>query len=387
MKSFDCPNCGAPLDYEDGSEATFRCQYCQKNVIVPPELRLKREITISTIAPGRKSRTRSLTCILVVIALVVVLIGTIPVFIILSAANKAEFKDGSPFVIQLPTSITKIVIISTPKPKPSPTSGFVSLALKFGGEGIGPGLLNDSRSIAVDGAGNIYVGDYEGGRIQVFNSQGVYVTQWNYGKDAYLMGLTADYTGIVYVVIYEGIYKFEGLTGKSMGYLDFPDSGFDDAYATPDGGILTSIYTGEDDIVRFNRNGKVILTIKSAISDQTGDSELSMKVVEDGSGNIYTLGTFNEAVFKFSSQGKFLNRIGGEGDQPGQFRAVEDIAVDGQGRIYVSDIHGIQIFDSEGRYLDVIFIEGAPFGLVFNIQNELLVSNRDYVYKFVLTEP
>src|SRR3972149_4772492 len=38
-QTFNCPNCGAPLDYPGGSEATVRCPYCNNSVIVPAELR------------------------------------------------------------------------------------------------------------------------------------------------------------------------------------------------------------------------------------------------------------------------------------------------------------------------------------------------------------
>jgi len=37
-QSFNCPNCGAPLDY-DGSDLTVRCPFCSSSVIVPETLR------------------------------------------------------------------------------------------------------------------------------------------------------------------------------------------------------------------------------------------------------------------------------------------------------------------------------------------------------------
>jgi ribosomal protein L7/L12/DNA-directed RNA polymerase subunit RPC12/RpoP len=36
--TFNCPMCGAPLDYP-GHEETIRCPYCHNTVIVPPEIR------------------------------------------------------------------------------------------------------------------------------------------------------------------------------------------------------------------------------------------------------------------------------------------------------------------------------------------------------------
>ncbi len=40
-ESFNCPNCGAPLDYKDTSASTVRCPYCQTSVVVPETLRPK----------------------------------------------------------------------------------------------------------------------------------------------------------------------------------------------------------------------------------------------------------------------------------------------------------------------------------------------------------
>ena len=130
-----------------------------------------------------------------------------------------------------------------------------------------------------------------------------------------------------------------------------------------------------------NAIGPDLRTIKGAISSASGDSELQTRVAVDGLGNIYALGTFNSAVFKFGPEGKFLNRFGGRGDQPGQFHAPSAIAVDGRGRVYVSDIKGIQIFDTDGRYINVLKTDGPASGMVFNDRNELFVAARTHVIK------
>jgi streptogramin lyase len=149
---------------------------------------------------------------------------------------------------------------------------------------------------------------------------------------------------------------------------------------------VASWYKNRDDIVRISRNGRDVLVIQEAISSASGESELSTRVAVDGLGNIYALGTFNNAVFKFTPEGRYVTRFGSDGDEPGQFRAPYAIAVDHQGRVYVSDINGIQVFDSEGRYLKAIRVEGVAFGMTFNAQNELLVvSNIGQVIKFAIS--
>jgi len=68
-------------------------------------------------------------------------------------------------------------------------------------------------------------------------------------------------------------------------------------------------------------------------------------------------------------------------DQPGQLHAPSAIAVDGRGRVYVSDIKGIQIFDTDGRYISVLKTDGPASGMVFNDMNELFVAARTHVIK------
>jgi len=198
--------------------------------------------------------------------------------------------------------------------------------------------------------------------------------------------MAADRKGNVYIEGSGRIWRFEGSSGKEMGHLDYPGgSWFNDIAITADGGIIASEFATGDNIVRFTSAAKTRLVIRKAVSTHSDTGEPDVRVATDGVGNIYALSTFSNAVYKFSTDGKYLTKFGSEGDQPGQFRAAMDIAVDGQGRVYVSDIKGIQVFDSEGRYLDKI--NGGGFGMVFNDQNELLVAARHQVIKYAITKP
>ncbi len=270
--------------------------------------------------------------------------------------------------------------------------GFASVGLKFGSEGIGPGMFKDARHVGVDGEGRIYVGEYlNGGRIQAFDANGKFITQWTVDPKMPMRQMTADRKGTVYVVQRGEILRFEGATGAPLGKIEYSsatDHGrayFDQVRATPDGGLVAVV--NDDDIVRFNASGRVTRTITKALQTQTGDPERVESVAVDGLGNIYALSTHRGAVFKFSSDGRFVNRFGSSGEESGQFRAADAIAVDGKGRIFVSDIKGVQVFDPEGRYLDTFKVDGSMAdGLAFNDKNELLVAGRTQVLKYVLNK-
>ncbi len=51
-QTFNCPNCGAPLDYDGSGYPTMRCPFCNNSVVVPQELRVRRE---SPAAPASSS--------------------------------------------------------------------------------------------------------------------------------------------------------------------------------------------------------------------------------------------------------------------------------------------------------------------------------------------
>src|SRR5678815_3214477 len=98
------------------------------------------------------------------------------------------------------------------------TNSSGNVLLEFGREGIGPGMFNDARSIAVDGAGRIYVGEYTGGRVQVFDAEGKFLSQWTIGdRQTLIRGMAADRKGTVYVVHGGSIDRYKGETGEALG--------------------------------------------------------------------------------------------------------------------------------------------------------------------------
>lgn len=380
MQTFDCPKCGAPVTYDPNTAGgTARCSYCQSQLALPDELRGQPAQIISQIdiRPGLQVAATASKAIWFVVL--------IPVFIVVIALA-GVFGALAPLIRSV-SPLKGPTVAPSGSRTTDPADSFARVVLKFGSEGIGAGMMSDARSIAVDGKGNIYVGEYSGGRIQVFDPSGQFLTQWIADPKMPLRGLAADRKGIVYVVQRGNITRYEGETGKSLGEVKYSEGGgFDDVVSTPDGGLLCAWYRGRDDIVRFNSQGEPVRTIRAAISTAADRSELDTRVAIDGLGNIYALGSFTNGVFKFGSDGKFLNRFGGPGHQPGQLSSGNGITVDGKGRVFVSDTKGVQVFDSDGRYLTIFKPDGVVFGMVFNDKNELLVAARNKVMKFVLNQ-
>jgi predicted Ser/Thr protein kinase/tetratricopeptide (TPR) repeat protein len=260
--------------------------------------------------------------------------------------------------------------------------------ITLGGEGTGPGLLTDARSVGLDEAGRIYVGEYEGGRVQVFDAQGKFLTQWFADREFPLRGMAVRRDGAVYTVQNGEIALRNGVTGDPISKIDYAaGDSFDDVALFPDGGLLTAWYRNRDDLVVFNAKGETVLSVPKAVSQQTGEPELGLRVATDGQGGLWTLGLFSKAVFHFDAEGRFVNRFGGQGDQPGQLNSPWSIAIDGKGRVYVGDFSGVQVFAGDGRFVGRIDAEGPAYGLSVDPGGRLWVANGAHVRQYDVSLP
>lgn len=259
---------------------------------------------------------------------------------------------------------------------PAPTNGIDEpITLQFGGEeGNGPGFFNDTRTLGVDAGGNIYTGDFEGGRVQVFDANGRFLRQINVGDELYMTSMAVDRQGIVYVVQWQGILRFDGESGEALSMLANSGNGrFEAVGATIDGGIVA---VGEEQLVRFDADGNETLTVADPFA-AIDDFRMTYGSVDvDGAGNIYVLSS--EAIIKLNADGQFVDQIGSIGDGADQFRITPTaITVDGRGNLYVKDLYGVKIFDGNGRFLDIILAPGAIFDMLVTDDDQLLVMDRN----------
>ena len=364
-QTFECPNCGASLDYHAGDDPTIRCQYCSTSVVVPEELRsqvqspqvVMTRVDLGLGTAGEQAKTRLFPSCFLPIVILAMVGGLIAGLVTLLPEGDSSINDLVDSVVS------------------SNSSDFASVAFTFGNEGIGQGMFEDARHVGVDGEGNIYVGEYsDPSRIQVFDSTGQFLALWTIENETPLVSMAVATDGTLYAIYQSNLWRYDGLSGELLGEVG---SGrrFDCVTMTADGKLVVALDDGfNDDIVRMDTNGNQEMRITAALEEIAEHGGIEMLEV-DGLGNIYVLPTFESAVFKFAPDGQFLNRFGGEGDQPGQFQAPGAIAVDGQGRVYVSDFKGVQVFDSDGRYIDVFDFPGFGYGLAFNYDGQLLVAN------------
>ena len=382
VQVFNCPKCGAPVEFTPDDSASMRCPYCKSTIMIPEELLSAKPASVDfssllgqesqIINESQKNLKKRNTIILIAVILWVLAFTFIPLAII----NHNKTAQS----VDLPT---ETIVQPTSTPAITATPGFAYTVNSFGKGGIGPGLLNNESYIGVDGGGNLYLAGYDDGRIQRFASAGKYQSLWKIGADSetFIYGMAVSYDSKVFISDGPEILMFNGLTGELLNTFTSPNGGeFGDLCTTADGhlaavwyegrwGMITSLEGHREDLVIFDADGNITQTVPSFISNHTDDPALDVTLAVDGSGVIYALS--DSYVYVFSATGEFINRFGSEGDLPGQFDSPNGIAVDGLGRVYVLDRYTIHVFSKGNIFIDDIPINDYLGMLTIDTQNRL----------------
>jgi LSD1 subclass zinc finger protein len=409
-EAVNCPHCGAAVEYQRGA-TSIKCHYCGQAIHIPQstssesiqhDMFTVMEVT-PTVLDTSPSRRSSAGCIVLVAGFVVFMI-LITVVLPIVLTNQALQS-----IPQMPSTFQDIATAAAQHdpteeptrrpPTPTPTPAFADITLQFGEKGMGSGQFTNAHLSGSDGAGRLNVGEYVGGRVQVFGAAGKFINQFFVGnKKTDLLGFAVDRNGVVYVADGADITRYDGKTGKVLGKLKYSGGpGFGELALAPDGslyamwyerrnGIFTSTEGAREDLVHFDTAGKVIKVLPGVISSLTENLELDNALAVDGRGNVYVAAEFEQAIFKFDPTGKFITRLGSSGEGDSQFQNVGAIAVDGQGRIYVVENSDISILKPDGSHVDKIIVDGAPRCLLFDEAGALWVTTDDGVVKYQIKQ-
>ena len=192
----------------------------------------------------------------------------------------------------------------------------VDVDAEWGGEGDAPGQFKEPECIAVDSAGNLYVSEFSGHRVQKF-----------------------DPTGHALLAI--------GHKGDGDGEFNQPSG----IYVAPDGSIYVCDTFGkaQDSIGRiqkFDAQGKFL---KAWSHNFFGPRSIA----GDGQNRLYVSDTGNHKIQVFDRDGNFLTQWGGMGTTEGKFREPDGLTLDPQGNVFVADSDNLRIqkFDPNGKFL------------------------------------
>jgi tripartite motif-containing protein 71 len=205
--------------------------------------------------------------------------------------------------------------------------------------------LPDDGHLAVDSQGNVFVLDVSNYRVQKFDSNGKYLTQWGTqgdgeGQFIEAADIAIDKQDNLYVGDFKSntVQKFDengkfllrwGTTGDSDGQF----SGITSVAIDQEGNVLVNDDGGP--LQKFDTNGKFLSKI--SLDPLNGHFIEFWNVAVDAKGNIYIADHNSFRIVELDSQGKNLATWDGGIAGAAAFKSLEDIAVDEQGNVYVTD--------------------------------------------------
>ena len=237
-------------------------------------------------------------------------------------------------------SLAAVVGAATPAAATAP----LVLEQIWGNGGTGPGNFNGVSGVATSATGFVYVVDSGNDRVQRFDVDGNYLSQF-------------------------------GGTGSGNGQFSNPTG----VAVAPDGSVYVTD-TGNNRIQRFDAGGAFLATWGTLGS---GPSQLNgpQGVAVNASGNVFVTDTGNNRVVKFTAIGTYKTRWGVGGTANGRFDAPTGVAVSADRRVYVVDSgnHRVQQFSATGIYqLQWSLSTGvflAPWGVAVDAAGDVFVAD------------
>jgi sugar lactone lactonase YvrE len=263
------------------------------------------------------------------------------------------------FLLSSLTAATATLAGCSSSPQSGPSG---KLEKVWGGRGLGPGLFQKPRAMAIDAEDRLYIVDMTA-RIQVFTRDGEYLHSWRTpeSKNGRPTGLSIDRDGNLCVA---DTHYFRMLVYTPAGKL-LPDR-----------------------------------TIGGESGSQPGQFNFVTDVAQDTRGNYY-ISEYGEydRVQKFTRDGKFLMQWGRHGSQLGEFMRPQSIMLDADDRLWVADScnHRIQVFETTDTAANLVQswgVEGSelgqlryPYGLQLDGQGHVYLCEygNHRVQKFTLS--
>ena len=205
----------------------------------------------------------------------------------------------------------------------NPSSG--RLVKIWGRRGISEGRLQKPRAMTIDLSDHVYIVDMTA-RIQVFDLDGNFLRGWQ--TPAFQNG------------------KPSGLSIDRAGNLLVADTHY----------FQMLIYSPQGKLIKE-------LAIGGVHGPGPGEFGFVTDAVQDSQSNYY-IAEYGEydRIQKFTHDGQFLLQWGGHGSQPGKFIRPQNLAIDKNDHVWVTDAcnHRIQVFDATGDQPKLLSLWGVP---------------------------
>ena len=196
--------------------------------------------------------------------------------------------------------------------------------------------------------------------------------------------VTSDASGTIYVIRREETPIFAFSQGKLVKHFG------QGLYMWPHGiridreGFLWTV-DGQDNVIYkmdVKQNNRIVMTLgKRGVTGESPDTfNRPTDVAFAPNGDFFiTDGYGNARVVKYARGGKFIKAWGSRGTGPSQFNTPHTVAIDSKNRVIVGDRNNsrVQVFDSDGNFIEMWTNLGAPYGMAIANDDTLYVSDAD----------
>jgi DNA-directed RNA polymerase subunit RPC12/RpoP len=345
-KVISCSSCGAPLLYD--SVTPQRCSFCGSRLIFDKNTPLDTSVSQATGTLPKKNN-------------LLVVLGAVVTMVVLGIA-------GAVFLLVSSDPVLSEISTAPPEIK------WAGEELRVGGEGTGVGRFTDNRVVAVDAENRVYSADYSGNRVQIFDAQGKFITQWTHDL-TYVQNFKVSRSGKLYMSAGSQIVKFDGMTGEILAKMD---AYFTKAIAIkPNGDLISCTSTG--DILEIDENLHIKSEKKDALKSAGMDNFIVSAITCNGLGELFMLDFTGQNVFHYSAKYEFVDRFKTKGFP------CYDIAVNPKDQIFVSALNDVYIHQNDGDLLGSFPVK-QTFGMAFSEDGFLWTASRPYLVKYKINE-
>lgn len=258
---------------------------------------------------------------------------------------------------------------------------------QLGGRGSEPGSFTWPRGLAVGPDNSIVVADSSNHRVQVFNSNGIFVKQFGeYGNGEgefdCLAGVAVNRIG-QYIIADRYNHRIQVLDPQGRFLRAFGSQGTADGKFNYPWGVTTDalgfIYVCDKENHRvqvFQSDGSFVGKFGTCGRGE-GQLEHPHYIAVSNTNRVIVSDSNNHRIQVFDVNGKVLSTFGGEGSDDGQFKFPRGVAVDDQGYIFVADSgnNRIQIFNPDGSFLKTFGSWGSGDSEFKGLEGVAIMSN------------
>ncbi|XP_053677135.1 RING finger protein nhl-1 [Anopheles nili] len=258
---------------------------------------------------------------------------------------------------------------------------------QIGGRGSEPGSFTWPRGIAVGPDNSIVVADSSNHRVQVFDSNGIFASEFGQygngdGEFDCLAGVAVNRIG-QFIIADRYNHRIQVLDPAGRFLRSFGSQGTTDGKFNYPWGITTDalgfIYVCDKENHRiqvFQSDGSFIGKFGSC-GKEKGQLEHPHYIAVSNTNRVIVSDSNNHRVQIFDVNGRVLTTFGGEGSEEGQFKFPRGVAVDDQGYICVADSgnNRIQIFHPDGSFLRAFGSWGSGDAEFKGLEGVAIMSN------------